>query len=183
MSKTNKLKQNIVLCLVSLLLVVSLTAVAATIGLFLFEESDDVPVAVLPLVIEPSRLDFQGVGKGVGETHDGIVYLENQTDKEINLLFVESSCRCSTAELPCNTIRPGEKLPMKCTLSTAGTISDSSGTRRSGGEIWIAYGFDDADNHSSGSEQSGKAKGKPSPMYARIILAATIDPPAVTVSQ
>jgi hypothetical protein len=108
------------------------------------------------LVVEPNRLDFQGIGEGEGEKHEGIVHLVNQSDRTIALLFAESSCTCSVAELPSGSILPGEKLPMKCTLSTAGRISD-----RAGGEIWIAYRFADAENLS--------------PMYVRVILTAVVD--------
>jgi len=62
------------------------------------------------------------------------------------------------AELPGNTILPGEKLPMKCILSTAGAISD-----RAGGEIWIAYRFSDLDEEEDAS-----------PMYVRVILTAVV---------
>jgi hypothetical protein len=62
------------------------------------------------------------------------------------------------AELPGDSILPGERLTMKCTLSTAGRISD-----RAGGEIWIAYRFSDSEEEDT------------SPMYVRLILTAVVD--------
>ena len=49
-------------------------------------------------------------------------------------------------------------MPVKCTLSTAGRISDLVG-----GEIWIAYRFADLDEEE-----------KTSPIYVRIILKAVV---------
>ena len=144
MSETNKFKQNVALISICLACVASFAVVGAIVGLFWIEEEQesqpDSPTVLLPLVVEPNRIDFQGKGEGEGETHEGVVYLTNQSDRTIALLFADSTCRCSVAELPGDTILSGEKLPMKCTLSTAGRISD-----RAGGEIWIAYRFANLD--------------------------------------
>jgi len=125
-------------------LVVFFATTAAVVGLFWTEDQDnqhDSQPVLLPLIAEPNRIDFWGKGEGEEEKHEGIVHLVNQSKRKIALLFVESSCRCSLAELPGDTVLPGEKLPMKCTLSTAGRISD-----RAGGEIWVAYRFTDTED-------------------------------------
>ena len=157
MSETNKFKQNIVLFSFFLSFVVSFAATVAVIGLVWSEKQDNPSISqsvLPPLTVEPNRLDFQGMSE---EKHEGIVHLMNQSDRKIALLFTKSSCTCSVAELPGNTILPGEKLPMKCTLSTAGGISD-----RAGGEIWITYRFSDSDEEDV------------PPMYVRIILTAVV---------
>jgi hypothetical protein len=161
MSNTNRFKQNIILFSSLFSFVVFFVATVAVVVLFWHEEVQDNSSAsqpVPPLIVEPNRLDFQGIGKGTEEKHEGIVHLVNQSDRTIALLFTESSCTCSVAELPGSTILPGEKLPMKCTLSTVGRISN-----RAGGEIWIAYRFADADEENL------------SPQYVRVILTAVVD--------
>ena len=163
MSETNKSKQNIILLSILLSFVVSFAAAIAAVCLFWTEEHQDSPPvsqpALVPLIVEPNRIDFQGIGKGEGETHEGIVQLINQSDRTITFLFVDSICRCSVIELPSDTILPGEKLPVKCTLSTADRKFN-----RAGGEIWIAYRFADL------TEDEER-----SPMYVRIILTAVVD--------
>ena len=165
MTKTDKFKQNIILFSTILSFIISFAAVIAAAAFFWHEEQQDsqsaVQPALPPLIVEPNRVDFQvdfqGEGKGEEKKHETIVHLMNQSDRKISLLFTHSSCRCSLAELPGDTILPGEKLPVKCTLSTAGRISD-----RAGGEIWIAYRFADSGENTS-------------PMYVRVILTAVID--------
>jgi hypothetical protein len=162
MSRATSFKQNVVLFLFILSLVVSFAAIGAVIGLFWSEEreQENQPVlepALLPLIVEPNRIDFNEVDEG---QHEGIVHLVNQSDRTISLLFAKSSCRCSVAELPGDTILPGEKLAMKCSLSTAGRISE-----RVGGEIWIAYRFADLDEEEDAT-----------PMYVRVILTAVVNP-------
>jgi len=160
MNKSIQFKRNIVLVLLVCSLTVFCVAAMTAVGLFVTEEK--APPAALPLlVVEPNRIDFQGKGEGQDEKHESTVQLINQSDRTINLLFAESSCRCSVAELPADTILPGEKLLMRCTLSTAGRISD-----RAGGEIWIAYRFADANEEEE----------KDSPMYVRLILTAVVEP-------
>ena len=163
MSETSQFKQNIVLLLILLSFVVSFAAAVAAMVFFWSERQQDNQAvsqrALLPLIVEPNRLDFQGIGKGEGETHEGVVHLVNQSDRPITFLFVDSSCRCSVIELPGDTILPDEKLPVKCTLSTADRISN-----RAGGEIWIAHCFADL------AEDEDK-----SPMYVRVILTAVVE--------
>ena len=154
MSETTKFKQRIVLLVCFLSFAVSLIAAGAVaISLFSSKDAPEVAPLIVPLIAEPSVLDFQDVDEG---EHEGIVELVNQTNQTINLLFAQSSCTCGVAELPGNTILPGEKIPVKCTLSTVGR----KGT--AGGEIFIAYRFADADEADT------------SPMSVRITLRALV---------
>ena len=155
MSNTSKFKQRIILLVCFLSFTVSFVAtLAVTITLLSPEEEvPEVSQFIIPLIAEPNLIDFQEVDAG---THEGIVYLVNQTDRAINLLFVRSSCTCGVAELPGNTILPGERMPMRCTLFTTGR------TGVVGGEIFVAYRFADSDEADT------------SPMYVRITLRATV---------
>ena len=142
MTKTNKFKQNVALISFGLACFMVFAAIGATVALYRFEEEQESQpveqtVVVYPLIAEPDRLDFGEVDEG---THEGVVYLTNPTDRTITLLFADSSCRCGVAKLPGNMILPGEKMPVKCTLSTAGRISSLVG-----GEIVIAYRFAELD--------------------------------------
>jgi len=155
MSETTKFKQRIILISCFLSFTVSFVAVGAVaVLLFSSKETPEVPQFVVPLIAEPNLLDFQDVDAG---DHEGIVYLVNQSKQKINLLFVRSSCTCGVVELPGKTILPSEKMPVKCTLSTAGR------TGTVGGEIFIAYRFADSDEAST------------SPMYVRITLRAVVN--------
>ena len=108
-----------------------------------------------PLVAEPERIDFGEVNEG---EHEGTVNLVNNSDRTISILFTDSSCRCSAVKISANTILPGEKVPVQCTLSTSGRVSD-----RVGGEIWIAFRF-------AGDEGDDALP----PNYVRVALSAVI---------
>lgn len=153
MLPTTKFKQKITLFLFCLSCAVSFVATGVVISLFFKKEEQDGKLVSVSLVVEPNLLDFQEVDAG---EHEGIVYLVNQSNRKIAPLFTKSSCSCSVLELPKDLIAPGEKVVVKCTLSTV----DRSGPV--GGVILVAYRFSDTDEETA------------SPMYVAIKLKAIV---------
>ncbi|MDR1959821.1 MAG: hypothetical protein LBQ54_12390 [Planctomycetaceae bacterium] len=107
--------------------VVSLILLASS---YYFEEKTNEHQPVSCLVVEPKILDFHEVKEEICE---GVVHLINKSDKKINLLFTESTCSCSSAQLPVTELQPNEKISLNCTLKTTGKKG------LTGGIILVAY--------------------------------------------
>ncbi len=93
----------------------------------------DPPERQRALYIDPDTVDFHEVEEGV---HEKTVDLVNASDQKIVLLFAWSTCSCSLAKIPAESISPRERLPLLCTLTTMGRNGAVGGT------VVIAYRFE-----------------------------------------
>lgn len=97
---------------------------------YYFEEKNHQHSSVSYLVAEPNILDFHDVNEEICE---GFVHLINKSNKKINLLFTESTCSCSSAQLSVTELQPNEKISLNCSLKTMGKKG------LAGGIILVAY--------------------------------------------
>ncbi|MDR1382893.1 MAG: hypothetical protein LBJ67_03455 [Planctomycetaceae bacterium] len=99
---------------------------------YYFEEKNNKRQSVSYLVVEPKILDFHDVNVNAGIC-EGIVHLVNRSNKKIHLLFTESTCFCSSAQLPVTELQPKGKISLNCSLKT----TNKNGL--AGGIILVAY--------------------------------------------
>lgn len=94
------------------------------------EESSDTVDAPPPVRLEPAVLDFGILPPSV--TREGVIKLVNTGTKELEILTVQPSCKCTTTE-----DMSGQKIPVGGSIDLKASMKSQSAPGRKGAEIKV----------------------------------------------